>query len=361
MAMNLMRMEILQPRYQNGKVAVFEINVRSAVLDSEMKQFVKDVKTLTNTGQTLAADDKVFFTPWSEVPRYKFNEYARDKPKLSRVIMFNKATAVVVEPSKIVPSLQGNCWEYVYYKIPKTAFQYHANLIQNKKYDELPETLYIRDGHISYATALVPISLSALERITVQEYGSYSDTDAIAEKIEVANMMLTGTKKLLSDTVMLEEINQGVTITTEIYEQLCNMLKGSDAQNIGLAMELMANADYKKSEFKIALLLNRFRGTVAAHKNAGLVNFRSLLNYFSKYSWQSGDVQFAESIVRNSDPALGDYQERLDLVAKTILDYVNGMLGAGIFSVDGIRINYSPKLSKAAVVVEEEVGELEED
>ncbi len=361
MAMNLLRMEVLQPRYQNGKVSVFELRVSHGVLTSEMNQFTKDVKTLSNQGQTLAVDDKVFFTPWSEVPRYKFNEYAKDKPKMARVILFNKATAVVVDPAKIVPSLQTNCWEYTYHRIPKTAFQYHANLIQNKKYDELPEYLYIKDAHLSYVTALAPISLSGIERINVQEYGTYSDDDAIAEKIEVANAILAGGKKLLSDNIILEEINQGVTITTEIYDQMCNMLKGNDPQNIGLAMELMANADYRKSEFKLALLLNRFRNKVSAHKNAGLVNFRSLLNYFSKYSWQSGDIQFAESIVRNSDPNLGDYQERIDLVSATVLDFINGMLSGGIFSVDEIKINYSPKLIKAAVVVEEEVGELEED
>lgn len=360
MELKLLRMEVLQPDWQNGKTTGLHIRIHHGIEVQNMKDFEKEVKALSNAGNTLAADDKVFFTPWSEVPRYKFNAYAQDKPKLSRVITFSKATAVVVDPKLIVPSLQSNCWDYEYFRIPKTVFQY-KDVIKLKKYDELPDYLWVKAGSMQYVQALAPISQGQIERFRIFEYGTYSDTSAIEEKVNVGNLVLNGGKKLLSDTVVLEEINQGIVIDRDMYDQLCNMLKSNDAQNVGLGMELMANADYRKSEFKLALLLNRFRNKIIGHKNSQLVNFRSLLNYFSKYNWQHGDVPFANSIVLNSTGAEVDYEERMTLVKETMTEFTNSLLQGTVFRINEVVINHSPKLSKSVELEEEEVGELEED
>lgn len=337
------------------------IRIAHGIERANIDAFTAAVKALSTAGNTLAADDKVYFTPWSEVPRYKFNEYARDKPKMSRVITYAKCTAVVIEPSRILGSICNQGYDQKYYKVPKTILQYHTSILQGKKYDELADTLYMRAHELAQVQALVPFNHSIVETFNVYEYYTYTDTSAMEERVEVMNEILNNPRKLLNDTVLLEEINQGVHITADVYDQLCFMLKSADLQNIGLAMELMANADYKKSEFKIALLLNRFRNKITSHKNAGLVNFRSLLNYFQRYNWQSGDVQFAASIVRNALPNMDDYQERLDLSRKAVLDYVNSLLDSDVFGVNEIEIKYSPKLSKSAQLEEVAVGELEED
>ncbi len=361
MELKFVRMEVIAPQNQNrGQATQLGIRIAHGIEKTNIDAFTAAVKALSTAGNTLAADDKVFFTPWSEVPRYKFNEYAREKPKMARVITYSKCTAVVIEPSRVLGTICSQGYDQKYYKVPKTILQYHTNVLQGKKYDELADVLYMRAHELATIQALVPFNHSLVQSFDAFEYYSYTDTSAVEERVEIMNEIIRSPRKLLSDMVLLEEINQGVHITTDVYDQLCFMLKSTDVNNIGLAMELMANADYKKSEFKIALLLNRFRNKITTHKNAGLVNFRSLLNYFSKYNWQSGDVQFAASIVRNAQPSMNDYQERLDLSKKAVLDYVNSILDNDIFGVNEVEIKYSPKLSTSVQLEEIEVGELEE-
>lgn len=338
-----------------------QVQIIHGLESTNITTFNSEVRKLTTQGNAITPTDKVYFSPWSDVPRYKFGEYAKDKPKLSRVINPAKATAIVLEPNRIVPSIVSSGYNRPYFKIPKTVIQPLVAKLRGKTYEELDDYVYVHDLHWTrYMSALLPGIMA--KEVQIHTFYSSTDLGLISEKIDAANEILASNKKLISDMAVLEEINQGIMLDAESYQQISNMFASSDRQNIGLAMDIMANANYQQSEFRIALLLNRFRNQITGHKNMGLVNFRSLLSYFSKYNWRAGDVDFAGTIVLNANPAQADFQERMDIVSETLLAYVNHLLdvGHGIFTVDKVNIN-PPNLSKHVQAQEQEVGELEED
>lgn len=336
---DLVRMEIIQPSYANGKISVVSTRIAYGASSKDIDAAIPIIKNITATG-VLDPNDKVFFTPWSEVPRYKFNEYAKDKPKLSRVITLKNATTLVLEPSRVEGSLLGSSWEYDFFKLPKTVFQHHEEILSGRTYDSLPDTLYVRSHHFPAVQALVPFSSQLAIPIKMWEYGTFTDVGALEERISLVNELMVTTKKLISDNTVLLEICQGVVISPDVYEQLSHMLSGNDQENIGLAMDLMANADYKKSELRLAFLLNRFNYKIRGHRNFALVNFKSLINYFTKYQWAMDELHFANKVVELSKSDEEDYQERIDMATASVLSWVNNTLqgAGGKFKVEAVSV-----------------------
>jgi hypothetical protein len=338
MQLKLHKLDLLTPLGHGHSNSGFNLIEEYGLEHGNYDAFGKYIKTLTTSGNTLAANDAVFFSPWSEVPRYKFNEYAKQNPGLSRVISVAKATAVVIEPERIVQSIAPYPYAHKYYKIPKTALQYSMNLVPGRKYDSLPEFLYVTDSHVNYVAALIPVSQVMTDTITLYRYRGNSGVDQYEDRIDTINEITAGNKKLLSDTAILEEINQGTVIDDEMYEQLSNMLKASDRETFLLALDVLANSDYKKSELKVLTLLNKYRARIGSDSSITRVNFKSFLNFFSKYGWNQGDITFAQSIVENTKPDAPDCKERLDFVKKRVLDYIRELFDKTSFDVTEVVI-----------------------
>ena len=81
----------------------------------------------------------------------------------------------------------------------------------------------------------------------------------------------------------IEKLNVAVnedmlTIDRQLYDQLDTMFAGGD-KDVILAMEIMANSNLKESMFYILLLLSRWSKKLHYYKEAGHVNFKSLLKF----------------------------------------------------------------------------------
>lgn len=318
------------------------LSTTSGFLKDEIDAVSKQIEKLVAT-DTLAADDRVFFTPFSNVPRYKFNEYAKDKPKLSRTIMMNKATAIVLNSQNVMAGL----------KIPNYTQQYRRVQVSDLKdiYTHLEkdvtiaikslDSVYFHDAYVSSFKKLEPNFQGKIYIDTV--YVAWRDyaIEANKEAVEAINdiLAINGTKKIISDDTILGEINQGTVISPEMFDELTSMLGSDDNDVLGLAMEVMANSDYTRSEIKILTLLNRFYDKMYRHKNGSLVNFRSLLEYFSKYDWQGTVVSFSDSLIKNAVPTSEDYEERVDMVRRNVMSYLNDILKGTKFNVNEIAID----------------------
>jgi hypothetical protein len=91
-------------------------------------------------------------------------------------------------------------------------------------------------------------------------------------------------KELYSEESIYEYINgpDAVTIDQNMFEILGDMFKSSDTDNHVLAMEIMANSDYKSSILYLCFLLHDYHPTIENRRERTHVNFKSLLMYMGR-------------------------------------------------------------------------------
>ena len=91
-------------------------------------------------------------------------------------------------------------------------------------------------------------------------------------------------KGLHSEESIYEYINgpDAVTIDQNMFEILGDMFKSSDTDNHVLAMEIMANSDYKSSILYLCFLLHDYHPTIENRRERTHVNFKSLLMYMGR-------------------------------------------------------------------------------
>lgn len=344
MTLDLRELVVLSVGYWDGLANQIYAHKAAGVVSQGLVDLDRAIRTI-NANSKLLDDDKVYFTCFSEVPRYKFNEYSKTKPELSRVILPTKATVYVADTTKISSCFEGmlNIGATTYLSFPKTIMGYHkSSIVGNITYDALPDDIWVDQRYLGTLAALVPMNMAGSNATIALRTPYYRANfeqlkDLISDASLIVEARIQG-KRVMSDLALLEEINQGVEITAEIHDQLCKMLKSSDPENVALGMDLLANSNYKKSEFRIVMLLNKYRDTIRSHNNFGRVNFKSLIAFFSKWAWMSGDIPFAQSVLAQSSKDAPDYNERIEVVQKSVLDYLNSMLHDTRFSVPQVDV-----------------------
>ena len=89
-------------------------------------------------------------------------------------------------------------------------------------------------------------------------------------------------KTVFYEESLLEHLNgkDAITLEREQFDQLSAMLQSSDEDNHVLAMEIMANCDYRSSLVYLLMVFEKYAHVFEAKRRAKYhVNFKSLLNY----------------------------------------------------------------------------------
>ena len=89
-------------------------------------------------------------------------------------------------------------------------------------------------------------------------------------------------KTVLYEESLLEHLNgkDAITLEREQFDQLSAMLQSSDEDNHVLAMEIMANCDYRSSLIYLLMVFEKYAHVFESKRRAKYhVNFKSLLNY----------------------------------------------------------------------------------
>jgi hypothetical protein len=152
---------------------------------------------------------------------------------------------------------------------------------------------------------------------------------------------------------ILSELNTGMVLDDSNFDNIRNLFISDDTENTKLAMECMANCDYKKSAVQILLLLQEFGQKIGGTKNKDHVNFKALLTYFgitNIYHVSIDDI--VESLI--SKDLLT--QESLDLFLPEVQKIMTDKKGFKHFSVGTIILSDDIKnaLAKHEQIVEEE-------
>lgn len=324
--MNIEQISLMNVNY--GRQFIFQ--EQHVISNGEFAVMANSLR-LKAKGTYLLPGDMVLFSKYSKVPRFKFGEYAKTK-SLKKVLSLDKASAVAIDVEYFLSQFAMHTSMSEYIKCSRTWFTGLAN-------HSWPEEFYIQPASVDYIKKALPtFGSNVLEKVKLKMIYRHC-ISIMPPLVKELNDLYKTTKTIISDNSILGDINQGIEIDTAVYAQLQQMITSGEKGNVSLAMELMANADYRKSELKIALLLNRFYADyMATNASRNLVNFKSMLSYFDKYNWNSKPVYFAEGIIRETKDDMEDKEERLELAKKSVLDWLNKSIPGTMFKVEEIIV-----------------------
>lgn len=238
---------------------------------------------ISNT-YTPTSGDKFFFLPGVTVPRVKMKDLHKEY-NVKSVRDIEEAN-IIFTGAKTFDALSDYSWEHRINADQVRAF------IQTAKDKDLITDYY----HEKLSTAL---EFYTLEEIII-DYGtarllhdddisfcidlSYGHSSERFLKINTDQQALYDyikDKQLYSEDSIYEYINgaDAVTIDESMYEVLSEMFASSDTDNHVLAMEIMANCDYKSSILHLCYLFYTHSYKIEQRRERTHVNFKSLLTY----------------------------------------------------------------------------------
>lgn len=249
-------------------------------------EYIKENSYTPNIG------DVIYIGAGANVPRVKLKNLLLDNASKT-TNKFKEATHIFVEPHFSV--LRAYEWKYHATKEQVVTFITQAFLhdyIDTEERDELLELLkpYKDEDNIiidSYTSRMINDRPSGLYKgvpasKNVHMYRSYTYYYIKKESVEFYEYALNNLDKVYNYKELLPYINgeETITIDESVYQQVNNMFNSSDQDNHVLAMEIMANCNYKESMMYILLLLNDHRHQIDSNPTKRHVNFKSFLGYF---------------------------------------------------------------------------------
>lgn len=241
---------------------------------------------------TPTSGDKFFFLPGVTVPRVKMKDLHKDH-NVKSVRDIEDANIVFVGKKTINTIVDYN-WKY---RVQSDDFRTYINaakdrgLISEYVYQKLATALefYTLDSIIIDASGL---RLLQDEDISFHIESFYNGSDRFmfinSEYKELYEKIKD--KDLYLEDSIYDYINgnDAITIDESMYEILCDMFKSDDSDNHVLAMEIMANCDYKSSILYLCYLFNSYRYNIEQRRERTHVNFKSLLHYMGLTTGNAG-------------------------------------------------------------------------
>ena len=217
-------------------------------------------------------NDRIYFMKGVTVPRIKLKDLAL-KFKVRTTTDIDNAT-VVVGSSTASGKLVKNDW---YYKISKSVFcaflNYAIKTIPEGDYNHSNLTTHL--GHLILNKEWEKINDRKIKHVSSNFVWHIDDSN-------LSFLNNIGDKQIIEQNCILEYVNGDdcTTIDKDTYENLRAMLLSSDTDNHVLAMEIMANCNYKESLLYLYLLFQKYYdGTMSYVRSKHHVNFKSLRSY----------------------------------------------------------------------------------
>ena len=227
--------------------------------------------------------DKIYFIPGCDVPRFKVKQFCENF-NVSLVKFKEKANVKFVGPDSLkqyVTATENNFYsKSSVYEFLRKCFV-----------DPTPEYRELIAAIGASTSAFVCIEYKASEYMKNGGLGlpfkhenvAYQDTPRTKFKNKESYeefMNITSDPQLYGQLEILRRINTGGVMDKEQFVSIQRMLKSSDAENVKLAMEAMANCDYEKSCVPLLLLIKEYGNTLYNSSTRNHVNFKSLLKFF---------------------------------------------------------------------------------
>ena len=261
--------------------------------------YTYDEEVLSNATDSISKNsytpnigDVLYIGAGANVPRVKLKNLLLDNASKT-TNKFKDATHIFVNPH--LGKLRDYEWKYHATKEQVVTFVTQAevhNHIEVEERDELLKLLepYKDEDNIivnSYISRMINDRPSGLYKgvpvsKNVHKYRSYTYYFIKEDYVELYEYILNNLDKVYNYTELLPHINGEETITMDenVYKQVHNMFNSDDTDNHVLAMEIMANCNYKESMMYLLLLLNDWTHQIDKNPTKRHVNFKSFLGYF---------------------------------------------------------------------------------
>ena len=262
--------------------------------------YTYDEEVLSNATDSISKNsytpnigDVLYIGAGANVPRVKLKNLLLDNASKT-TNKFKDASHIFVDPS--LSKLKDYEWKYHATKEQVVTFVTQAevhNYIEIEERDELLKLLepYKDEDNIivsSYISRMINDRPSGLyggvpASKNVHRYRSYSYYFIKEDYVELYEYILNNLDKVYNYTELLPHINGEETITMDenVYKQVHSMFNSDDTDNHVLAMEIMANCNYKESMMYLLLLLNDWTHQIDKNPTKRHVNFKSFLGYFN--------------------------------------------------------------------------------
>jgi hypothetical protein len=231
--------------------------------------------------------DKLFFFPGANVPRFKVRERFACTTKLENAtaafvssdsmttsdLFIHYKDLCPVDKVDIFDTWMSNVWEEhisILYKSLRDSGITKVFLTKNLWYNQYDRGFHKYDSTLNEVKCIL---------------GTYA-FDYI--KHHNNNQLFAVTKKAINsfpsnlffENVVLSKLNTGNFIIDKTkYAELRNFGQSKEVENQILLMELMSNCDFEKSTMNLLLLIKEFGGVMIKLKEKDHVNFKSLLSY----------------------------------------------------------------------------------
>ena len=342
--------------------------------------------------------DKLFFGANCTIPRHKVREWGK-KHDISITIKPEKANVNIIS-NNWINNLFGYWSSYYDILIDKNNFIEFLELNYNDKVNDLIQSIKDSEcdkvlinkhnnseiiGHEKACYGSKMPTPKENEKIK-KEYGiisqycemfgneEWSDNvknydwnllDNSEQKLKDLNKVfnLNDSVTTILDTTLVDVVNESaITIDDEMSDQLKTMLHSTDIKNHVLAMEIIANSNYRTSLHKILLIFREYGGRIWDRPERNHVNFKSLVKFIDLYNWYNPSYDKIIECLIKKNYLTGDIlSEFMPLVKEEIESEINRC--HSIFKLNTITVSNEVKRYFGLDIAysEEELKELEEN
>jgi hypothetical protein len=314
-------------RDEYNKLSLTEWNVDSTdtlyIVECSDGGTVQHGLNMNSTKWTPQMKDKIYFMKGCTVPRVKLKDLSV-KYKIRTTTDLDKATVVVGSDAagnklfkhEWIRRVSGEVFEATIKALQEVSEEqidgYYLNRLNHLKEsfdDEWPEYVYVDWDTKNLCNPLNQNHTVELQQAQLKHLGCTNE-DQFKKKYGHINSYRSNyvqtisednlelweqykTKHIIEQGALLEVVNgdEATTIDLDTYQNLRNMFNSSDTDNHVLAMEIMANCNYKDSILFLTMLFFHHSYQIGNCRSRNHVNFKSLKNYLGEV-WSHVDGIF---------------------------------------------------------------------
>jgi hypothetical protein len=279
---------------------VFDIKINLDLILAQGYHDKTSLFTISKDTYTPKPGDRLYFLPGVNIPRIKLKDLTLQYGiKTTREI---KDATVIFGSNNTVSKLSDSRH---YYQIPigiiKDFLELSRDKMDSRYVTKLETALEANDKDYFFGSynerrifsdADFPLFKIAIQNpvykhqkeLENMSYSSWYNVIDEEDSVILINKLKNATVKIIDEESLLDIINgnDSIIIDEEVFENLSQMLSSSDEDNHVLAMEIMANCNYKQSLMYLEILFKEFNNTFSRNHTKNHVNFKSLLSYLGK-------------------------------------------------------------------------------
>lgn len=276
--------------------------------------FLSDpLDSILNKKYVPKAGDRIFIYPNSDIPRFKMKSFC-EKHKVSVAKSKDTANVFFMNPNtansneEFFDYQRNNVFMYREYfldyikRSTKVGDVRYINLIKDLT-DNTDSVIILHDKYTFENTGLGKHKLAIIEpgdtdendnelvpncENILKDFGSkiyFIHTDE-----QKNNFAFLENKDYYHSDALIELLNDGKPIDQEMYEGLDKLFNSTNRDDAKVAMEAMANSDFKKSAAYLLMIFYHHQHTIYCCESKNHVNFKSFLKFFDLQAGRGIDI-----------------------------------------------------------------------